>query len=54
MALAVRHKLIGMVVMDHSGEFFVYARNLYVMDEFGEPAAQGFAFGGLQGGDEGL
>lgn len=33
-ALAVRHKLAGVVVVYHSGEFFVYARSLYVMDEF--------------------
>ena len=32
-ALFLRHKLAGVVVMDHSGEFFVYARYLYVMDE---------------------
>ena len=33
-ALAVRHKLAGVVVVYHSGEFFIYARYLYVMDEF--------------------
>lgn len=33
-ALAFRHKLAGVVVVYHSGEFFIYARYLYVMDEF--------------------
>lgn len=51
-ALAVRHKLIGLVVIYHSGEFFVYACSLYVMDEFGKPAAQGFSFCGGEGGGE--
>jgi hypothetical protein len=51
-ALAVRHKLIGLVVIYHSGEFFVYACDLYVIDEFGEPATQGFSFCGVEGGGE--
>lgn len=32
-ALAVRHKLIGLVVVYHSGEFFVYACDFYAIDE---------------------